>query len=112
MSEVFLEFNKRKYASVEEREAENIANGWSSEAGVMKLAKLKRWPTLKRHLAGQFVRIFSHEWGAYWRADYSGYTPKRDEAGIYKFEDALEHTFHCGPEKGIEYEPCAPDYSI
>ena len=48
-------------------------------------------------------RIYSWEWGYYWRANGCGYGSK-DDAGIYSFEDAYDYTNHCGSEKAIWYE--------
>ena len=55
------------------------------------------------------VRIYSGEWGMYWRSK-SGYTNNKDEAQIFTIEEALNLSSHCGPEKKIKYElaPC-PD---
>ena len=50
------------------------------------------------------VRIWSRQWGAFWRPGRCGYTYQRDEAGIYTFEDAFDATCHCGPEKQIYYD--------
>ena len=69
----------------------------------LELRKLKRWPTLARHLAGKMVRIWSGEWDSWWRPDGCGYTTNETEAGIYKFEDAVTRSYHAGPEKRIEY---------
>lgn len=69
----------------------------------LSLVKLKRWPTLKRHLAGKRVRIYSRQWGAWWRPMCSGYTKDYDAAGIWLFEAAWECAKHGGPEKGIQF---------
>lgn len=50
------------------------------------------------------VRIYSDQWGSYWRSNRCGYTDKKEEAGIYTFEDAFDASGHCGPEKHILYE--------
>lgn len=71
---------------------------------VIPLRRIKRWPTLKRHLAGKRVKIYSREWALWWRENAAGYTHVPMEAGVYEFEDALARSQHCGPEKGIEYE--------
>ena len=68
------------------------------------LKKLKRWPSLKRHLAGKAVRIWSAEHLALWRDKCAGYTTEIAAAGIYSFEFAYAITDSCGPEKQIWYE--------
>lgn len=50
------------------------------------------------------VHIWSTDRLAFWRANCSGYTVSRLDAGIYPFADAWKATSHCGPEKGIVYE--------
>ena len=69
----------------------------------LELQKLKRWPKLARHLQGRKVRIWSGEWGSWWRPGGNGYTCDSSEAGIFVFEDALARSRHAGPEKQIEY---------
>jgi hypothetical protein len=76
----------------------------SLERVVIPLRRIKRWPTLKRHLEGRRVRIYSREWMLWWRENGAGYTDVPTEAGVYEFEDAFLRSGHCGPEKGIEYE--------
>lgn len=51
------------------------------------------------------VRIYSGEHGAYWRPNGCGYCCCIEAAGVYSFGDAFNRTWHCGPEKGIWYEP-------
>jgi hypothetical protein len=70
---------------------------------IVELRKLKRWPTLERHLKGKKVRIYSGEWMAWWRPDGAGYTTIKAEAGIYDFDDAVKRSHHAGPEKRIKY---------
>jgi hypothetical protein len=53
------------------------------------------------------VNIWSGEHQLWWRSGASGYTPSRCEAGVYSFSEAWSKTCHCGPEKQIEYYPCA-----
>lgn len=48
-------------------------------------------------------RIYSGEWGAYWRQSKGGYTEK-EYAGVFSFKEAYESTSHCGPEKRIYYD--------
>ena len=50
------------------------------------------------------VLIRSSQWGMYWRANGSGYTERKNDAGVYDFNDALLSTRHCGPEKGIYFQ--------
>ena len=57
-----------------------------------------------RRFRGRDVRIWSAEHRLYWRPNGQGYTSDRSEAGVYKFEDAVRRTRHCGPEKRIFYE--------
>jgi hypothetical protein len=49
------------------------------------------------------VLIFSAEHRLWWKANASGYTNRRREAGTYKMADAYSRTSHCGPEKHIVY---------
>ena len=58
---------------------------------------------LKKH-GEKIVRIWSRQWGAYWRSNRAGYTMQRDEAGVYTLSDAFDATSHCGPEKQIYYD--------
>lgn len=39
----------------------------------------------------KLVRIYSNEHGAWWRPYYCGYTNDIAKAGIFEYEDALEH---------------------
>jgi hypothetical protein len=58
------------------------------------------------------VLIWSGQHGQYWGQNRCGYTPyqpgmappNHSEAGIYKLQEALEATWHCGPEKRITFE--------
>lgn len=54
------------------------------------------------------VRIWSGEWRMYWRANGSGYTSFKEEAGIYTFEEACKYSAHCGASKRIKYELLEP----
>lgn len=58
---------------------------------------------LKKH-GEKPVRIWSGQWGAYWRAGRAGYAMQRNEAGTYTLSDAFDATSHCGPEKQIYYD--------
>lgn len=48
--------------------------------------------------------IFSGQWGLYWAANRCGYQEMRLLENQYSFESALRATWHCGPEKRIEFE--------
>jgi hypothetical protein len=49
------------------------------------------------------VNIYSAEHHCWWRANASGYTTSRREAGVYTLADAYSRTSHCGLEKQIVY---------
>ena len=49
------------------------------------------------------VLIYSGEHGAYWRSERRGYTDKKNEAGIYKIEDAWRATCHVDLSKRISF---------
>jgi len=76
-----------------------------TKPGGILLKKIKRWPTVRRHLVGRQVRIWSGEWDAWWRPCGHGYTTDILQAGIFEFEDAEQQSHHAGPEKRIEYVP-------
>ena len=65
------------------------------------LERLKRWP----HLAIRFphVRIYSAQWGMFWRGKGNGYTENAEESDILDIGIAVARTNHCGPEKQIQY---------
>ena len=71
---------------------------------MVELTKLKRWPTLKRHLLGKRVRIFSAEWSMFWRENGNGYTPHQEDAWVTTFEHAWDVSHHAGPEKKLRYD--------
>ena len=64
-------------------------------------------PFIHRH-AKRMCRIWSDQWGAYWRENKCGYTNDKGKAGVYSFEEAFKATSHCGPEKKIYYEFLTP----
>jgi hypothetical protein len=70
----------------------------------VRLRNFQLHPDRAAKYAGQAVRIWSGEHGAYWRANRSGYTTSRLMAGTYAFQDALAYSRHCGPEKRIAFE--------
>ncbi|SDZ95997.1 hypothetical protein [Marinobacterium iners] len=94
-------------AEIPRDRAESILEPWVSplvnQEGFLSLDAIKACPEIKHHFQGMSCRIYSSQWGYYWRANASGYG-RKEEAGIYSFEDALSHSHHCGPEKGIWYE--------
>lgn len=65
------------------------------------LERIKRWPSLKGRF--NFVRIYSAEWGYFWRGDGRGYTSNQEESKVLTMEEALFATWHCGPEKQIQF---------
>ncbi|MCY1533669.1 hypothetical protein D9M68_690090 [compost metagenome] len=70
------------------------------------LTGLKRKGTLQkwRDERGQLrCRIWSGEWHLYWRPDGCGYTEDVEQAGIYRLDDAIRRSGHCGPGKKITY---------
>jgi hypothetical protein len=65
------------------------------------LERLKRWP----YLASRFprVRIYSAEYGAWWRGKGNGYTVDAKASDVWDIGEAFARTIHCGPEKRIQY---------
>lgn len=63
---------------------------------------LANWKAREKWL-GRQVRIWSGEWGLFWRPGAAGYVADPDQAGVYNFEDAWERAKHCGPEKKIVF---------
>ncbi|WBA79595.1 hypothetical protein [Endozoicomonas sp. GU-1] len=65
------------------------------------LERIKRWPGMKNRFPR--VRIYSAEWGYFWRGTGQGYTSNPDESTVMSIDEALAKTRHCGPEKRIQY---------
>lgn len=63
--------------------------------------RIKRWPSLMKRF--QRVRIYSAQWGYYWRGTGQGYTSNPLESDVLDIEVAFEMTRHCGPEKKIQF---------
>lgn len=74
-----------------------------SRGDFIDLESIKANPALRQNFDGMSCLIYSWQWGYYWRPNGCGYGCK-DEAGIYQFNDAVDRTHHCGPEKGIWFE--------
>ncbi len=94
-------------AVIERRRAEQIVP-WiphlANEKGMLHLESIEANPDILALIpADAPCRIYSSQWGYYWRPKSSGYGTK-DEAGIYTFKDAYGRTRHCGSEKGIWYD--------
>lgn len=70
------------------------------------LRNFQNFPERAAKYAGQSVRIWSGEHGAYWRPNGNGYTAHREAAGREPFQDALVKTRHCDPSKRIWFEFC------
>ena len=71
---------------------------------IIKLERIKtiagrRWASERKQ---RLVRIIGEGW--FWKRNRRGYTDRKENAGIYTFEDALNASAHCGPEKRIVYE--------
>lgn len=73
------------------------------EKGLLSLKAIKDNPSLLESMGNPMCRIYSAEWGYYWRPKGAGYG-SQSEAGLYSFQDAYMTTKHCGPEKRIWYE--------
>jgi len=65
------------------------------------LERVKRWPNLRQRF--KFVRIYSAEWGYFWRGAGNGYTSNPLESDVVSIDDAILYTMHCGKEKKIQY---------
>lgn len=72
-----------------------------SEPRVARIGARALGPQVIAGFAGRTVRIWSDEWGAWWRPGGAGYTNREALAGEWRFEDALREVSHCGPEKRI-----------
>lgn len=73
----------------------------------IELTRIKKNRVRKRvesRWGDRLCRIWSAEWGLYWRPNGCGYTVHPDQIGIYTLADALRRSGHCGPEKHIFYE--------
>ena len=73
------------------------------EKGLLSLKAIKDNPSLLESMGNPMCRIYSAEWGYYWRPKGAGYG-SQSEAGMYSFQNAYMTTKHCGPEKQIWYE--------
>jgi hypothetical protein len=65
------------------------------------LERLKRWPKLKKRF--QRVKIYSAEWGAYWRGAGQGYTQNPIESETLDINVAFKMTRGCRSEKKIQF---------
>jgi len=65
------------------------------------LERIKRWPNFIKRFPN--VRIYSAEHGAFWRGKGNGYTINPMESDIVSCEEAFKKTYHCGPEKQIQF---------
>lgn len=65
------------------------------------LERIARWPSLMARFSR--VRIYSAEWGAFWRNTGQGYTGDSAESAVWSTEKAFARTRHCGPEKKIQF---------
>jgi hypothetical protein len=63
----------------------------------------KNGDRIRAKMAGRRVMIWSNEHRAFWGQNGCGYSMNRNGAGVYRFEDAWNRTFHCGPEKQIAF---------
>lgn len=68
------------------------------------LESLKKDPESKKQLEGKNVLIWCGEHAAWFRPFAAGYTTNKSNVGVYVFEDAWKRTYHCGPEKDIQYQ--------
>ncbi len=68
------------------------------------LRSFQRRPEWAVKYNGREVLIRSREHGAWWRTNACGYSLELSGAGVYLFEDALDRTNHCGPEKKIQFD--------
>lgn len=75
-----------------------------TEALIVQKVKLEelRDAEKRKQFTGRKCLIWAGDGGCYWRSGGNGYSGIND-AGIYDFEDAFEHSGHCGTEKHIEY---------
>lgn len=94
-------------AVITRKKSETIFKPWVSplvnKDGFVSLEAIKANPELANQFTGITCRIFSHQWGYYWRTGGAGYG-QLSSADTFDFDDALSSTHHCGPEKGIWFE--------
>jgi len=65
------------------------------------LERIKRWPNLVKRFPR--VRIYSAQWGAFWKGSGNGYTGNASESDVLDIGHAVARTNHCGPEKQIQF---------
>lgn len=67
------------------------------------LESIKANKSVVQNFEDALCRIYSGQWGYYWRPNGCGYGTK-EEAGVYQFNDAVGMTQSCGAEKAIWFE--------
>jgi hypothetical protein len=67
----------------------------------IRMEYVKRYPDSTLTKSNVEVKIFSSQWGYYWRKTGQGYTPNPHESQTYTIAEAFAKTKHCGPEKKI-----------
>ena len=76
----------------------------NTHAPIGKTLSLEDVKANRELIGNQTVLIWSGEYKAWWKNEYSGYTNHRNLAGRYSFRDAFENTCQCDPSKGILFE--------